>query len=395
MRTVGIVAEYNPFHQGHLYHLREAQRQSGAECTAVVMSGNFTQRGSPALLDKHSRAEAAVRCGADLVLELPLTFSVASAERFAAGGVSVLKRFADVLSFGAENDDASLYSAAADFLISAEGKEALRKGIRTGLSYPAALEKAAEGLDPAARELFSMPNAILGIEYVKAIRRSSALLPFLPVRRKGSDHNAEDLPDGYSASVLRKLPPEVMAEYLPEESGKILLREAGEGRALTDLALYDAEMMACLRRMDVKDWQEVAGISEGLENRLMDAVRKTADPEEAVRLANSSRYPSSRIRRIMLSAYLGITRERILSFPEPKYARVLAFSSKGQALIASQKDSGFPLIVNGSRARFLPEELNREFCREAAADDLYYMARATLRDREAGTAFTRKPYVAP
>ena len=394
MRTVGIVAEYNPFHKGHLYHLEEAKSRAGAECSVVVMSGNFTQRGTPALLDKFTRAEAAVRCGADLVLELPLVFSVASAERFAAGGVSILSRFADALSFGAECEDASAYVSVAEFLTSSAGKDAIREGLHKGLSYPAALEKAASRLSPEEKKLLSEPNAILGIEYVKAIGKLPSPLPFLPIGRIGSPHNAKTPPDGYSASSLRSLPPKELAAFLPEASADVLLREAEKGRVLSDLSLYQAEMTSFLRRMTEREWQNVAGVSEGIENRILAAVKKTADPEEAVSLANSGRYPSSRIRRIMLSAYLGISRERIAAFPEPKYARVLAFTSKGRSLLASRKDSGFPLIVNGSRTRSLPKDLYQEFQREAAADDLYYMAFPLASARESGTAYVKKPYIA-
>lgn len=394
MKTVGIVAEYNPFHMGHLYHLREALRLSGADSSVIVMSGNFTQRGSPALLEKYSRAEAAVRCGADLVLELPLTFAVASAERFAYGGVSILNRIADVLSFGAEFEDGSLYAAAADLLLSPEGKTALREALQEGLSYPAALESAAGRLNPGVRELFSRPNAILGIEYAKALKKLASPLPILPVRRVGTLHDAKASADGYSASALRDLPPDEMAGFLPKESGEILLREARAGRVLSDRSLYDAEMTAFLRRMADEEWQDVAGVSEGIENRIAAAVRKTTDTEEAVNLANSGRYPSSRIRRIMLSAYLGITADRLRAFPEPRYARVLAFSRKGQVLLSSLNEQGFPLIVNGSRARYLPEELYREIRKEAAADDLYHMAMPSPPAREAGTAFRKKPYIA-
>ena len=395
MKTVGIVAEYNPFHKGHEYQLREAVRRSGADCSAVVMSGSFTQRGSPALLDKYARAEAAVRCGADLVLELPLTFAVASAERFALGGVSILSRFADVLSFGAECDDAPLYASVADFLLSSEGRDSLRGALQEGLSYPAALAKAAAGLGPEARGLLSRPNAMLGVEYVKAIRKLSLSLPFLPVARIGSGHDEEGVPDGYSASALRSLPADEMAGYLPRNSADVLLREAGKGCLLSDQSLYRAEMMACLRRMSEDEWQSVAGVSEGIENRILSAIRQTADPEEAVKLANSGRYPSSRIRRILLSAYLGITADRIRAFPEPRYARVLAVSRKGREILAAVKDSGFPLIVNGSRSRFLPKDDFREFQREAAADDLYYMAMPDPSARTAGTAFLKKPYIEP
>ena len=395
MKTVGVIAEYNPFHKGHLYHLQEAKKRSGADCAAVVMSGNFTQRGEPALIGKYARAESALKGGADLVLELPLSFSLASAERFALGGVSILSRLCRVLSFGAEEDDPALYFLAAEFISSEEGRKVIRENLRRGISYPAALEKAAAlSLPPAAKALFSHPNAILGIEYAKAIRKLASPLSILPVARIGALHDAEGDSDGYSASGIRKLEPGAAAALLPEESGKILLREAKAGRYMRDKSLFYAEMTAFLRRLSARDWEKVAGVSEGLENRVMEAVKKTADPEEAVRLANSARYPSSRVRRILLAAYLGLTSERAASFPEPRYVRALAFNEKGRSLLGKLREEGFPVITNGSKARSrLSPTLFEEFQSEALADDLYYMGLPDSAERLSGTAFLQKPVV--
>ncbi len=213
MKTAGIIAEYNPFHNGHLYQIEKVKSTLGADYVVVVSSGDFVQRGAPALLEKHVRAAMALSCGADLVLELPVCASAASAEFFAMGAVSILEGIGitDFLCFGAEDADPQKFSRAADLLLSESEsyKEELGELLRQGLSYPAARSRALSPLlseYPDMADFLSRPNNILGIEYVKALKRQRSSITPLPVKRAGAGYHQEEINPGEfpSASALRK-----------------------------------------------------------------------------------------------------------------------------------------------------------------------------------------------
>ncbi|MDR2167605.1 MAG: nucleotidyltransferase family protein, partial [Clostridiales bacterium] len=205
-KTCGIIAEYNPFHNGHKFHLEAAKRESSAENIVVVMSGNFVQRGEPAIICKFVRARAALLGGADIVLELPINFATASAEGFARGAVYILEKsgIIDALAFGCENNDLGILSEIANFLVNEteDFKAALRANLRQGKSFPVAR---AAALEQFSQEVLVAPNNILAIEYLKALRKfNSAIVPF-GVARKGVGHHGKELVGSFaSASALRR-----------------------------------------------------------------------------------------------------------------------------------------------------------------------------------------------
>ena len=338
MLTAGIIAEYNPFHFGHALLIRRL-RQLGATHIAVVMSGNFVQRGDAAVLSKWARAKQAMLSGADLVAELPLPWALAGAEKFAAGGVSLLKTLgADVIGFGSECGDMEQLRSAAQALSSPLLGEAMRKELASGKTFAAARQTAVEALFGAeTSEILREPNNILGIEYLKAAERLHAELVPWTVRREGPAHDSES-PEGASASARQirslLLDGRSCSEWMPESSWEILSRETAEGRAPADLRYAERAILAKLRCMTREEFSELPDLSEGLENRIFSALQKASTLEELYTMAKTKRYPLARIRRIVLSAFLGLKACHGAGFPP--YLRILGINGESGAQLLKQ-----------------------------------------------------------
>ncbi len=376
MKTCGIVAEFNPFHKGHEYLIKEG-RKKGAEGIICVMSGNFVQRGEPAVCSKWRRAEMALRCGADLVLELPVMWAAASAEKFAYGAVSVLNASgcADELLFGCENADEKSFFSAASLCLSEEYGEALRTFLSEGLSFPAARERAALSLsDGRTAGLLKTPNNILGTEYCKALLRLDSRMDISCVNRVGASHDSDGARDGFSsASAIRRIIAddiEKAAEFMPRESFELLKRADDEGRLLTDFKRLDLPLTAMLRRARAEELLSVPDVSEGLEYRIKEAAGKGTTLTEIADLAKSKRYTHSRLRRILLMFYLGIDNE--LSQGAPPYIRVLGFGGRGREILAQMKKSAsLPVIMRYNDIGKLGERCKKVFDAESRAVDMY------------------------
>ena len=333
MKITGIICEYNPFHLGHQRQLRLIRSEIGTEGAIVcLMSGNFVQRGHPAIVDKSLRAEAAVRCGADLVLELPVTASLSSAEGFAASGVKILSGFCDSLCFGSESGNEEALLATAQTLLSPDFPEKLRVYLDQGLSFPAA-RQAALGSD-----LLSKPNDILAVEYCKAILSQGSSMRPMVITRPGDYHAAMPDPENPSATALRSL----MAENAPwQTSVPSAAARIMEGAAIHRMAYGERAILCKLRTMTDAEFEALPYGSEGLWRKLMHASRKYASLEEILSEVKSKRYTRTRLDRMVMCAFLGITREM------PEYAaphvRVLAFNDKGREVLKKARQSGdFP-----------------------------------------------------
>ena len=363
MRTVGIVCEYNPLHKGHRKQLR-AVREFLGEDTAIVcaMSGNFVQRGMPAIVDKTLRAEAAVRCGADLVLELPVTRALQSAEGFAAGGVELLKGLCDTLCFGAETADREGLMACAKALISEDFPPLLREELEKGCSFPAARQAALErmGLDAA---IVREPNDILGIEYCKAILTQGADMDILPIKREGSYHAEIADNDNPSATAVRELMlyRHNWNAFVPRNARAIF-----EGAPLHTMAAGERAVLYRLRTMTDEAFEALPYGSEGLWRKFMRACREEATLEDIIAATKSKRYTRTRIDRMIMCAFLGIDRE-MLTAPVP-YARVLAFTDRGREILKGAKKTG-RYLNTGERAEGGFWEL------EKRCEDLYGLFR--------------------
>ena len=392
MRAVGIICEYNPFHSGHEFHIRRARECSGLP-VVCVMSGHFVQRGEAAVMNKFARAEAAVSCGADLVLELPLPWACAGAQRFAAGGVGLLSSSGVVshIAFGSESANLDAITAAARLTLDAGVNEQLRRLLSTGTAYAAARQRAVEMANPAAGALLSLPNDTLGIEYVRAILENGCPLTPVCIRREGAVHDGTAAGAFASASYIRALLRTGRADtaraYLPEPALHILARETEAGRAPVDGHMLDIAVMSVLRRMTAADFAKLPDVSEGLEYRLARAAREALDPADFCARVKTRRYSHARLRRICMSAFLGLTQE--MTQPAVPYARVLAFNDIGRALLREIRD--IPVITKAADGRNLGGAAARCLELEAHADDQYALAYPSRSARYGGQGWTQSP----
>lgn len=340
MRIVGIICEYNPFHRGHQRQLDLIRAQEGPDCAIVcLMSGNFVQRGHPALIDKSLRAQAAVECGADLVLELPVTACLCSAEGFAAGGVGILGDFCHKLCFGAENARGEILMHTARALLSQDFPFVLRTELDKGLSFPVARAKALEamGVDSG---ILSTPNNILAVEYCKAILQQGKPMEPMPIHRPGDYHDSQADLENPSATAVRGLwlQGQPWQDYVPVETHPIF-----ENASLHNLSAGERAVLARLRTMTEEEFECLPYGSEGLWRKLMHASRSCATLEQIACAVKSKRYTRTRIDRMIACAFLGLTEQNlVLNAP---YARVLSFNDKGREILKLARKCGlFPNI---------------------------------------------------
>ena len=374
MTVAGIVAEYNPLHNGHAFLIRQ-MRESGADCIAVVMSGNFVQRGEPAILSKWARTKQALRCGADLVVELPLPWAVAGAERFALGGVSVLTALGvDVISFGSECGDISRLKEARLALSSPRLHDAMQTSLQKGSTFAAARQQAVESLfGKETALLLREPNNILGVEYLKAMESTgSDAKPYTVKRTETFQQEDGTKGKATASSVIRAMMAkgEDFSEYVPVQSYQITESEIRSGRAPASLSLLDRSVLSFLRRMDRGTLSKLPDISEGLENRIFDAIQKAGSLPELFQLIKTKRYPMARIRRIILAAFLGI--EASDSAGTPPYLRVIGLGKNGADILRRAKQkSELPLVSRFSEANSLKGRAQKTMELENRATDLY------------------------
>ncbi|MGI5848562.1 MAG: nucleotidyltransferase family protein [Christensenellales bacterium] len=361
MRISGIVAEYNPFHSGHEKHILLTREKTGADLIVCAISGNFVQRGEPAVFDKWTRTACALKCGADAVLELPILYSIQSAEGFAAGGVAILDAAgAEAISFGCETEDVDSLTRAAEILINEtdEYKQDLKRYLSEGHSFPKARMKAAF---PYLPEEITMPNAILGIEYLKAILRSGSCMKPYPIKRIGEDYHSADiygiLP---SATAIRK----AFANHhdmlalgaMPTPCARYITKLLREGLLPVMPDCFDKELIFTLRREGTEYIKKLPDVSEGLENRIYNASLTSTTRKELIEKVKTKRYTYTRISRILLYALLGITRNMIAIRNHSKidHIRVLGVKNAG-VLSALSKTARVPLVVGSITSSSYPD----------------------------------------
>lgn len=379
MNVAGMIVEYNPMHGGHLHLLRETRRLLGEDCAIIcVMSGDFVQRGDFALLRRQARAKAAVKSGADLVLELPVVWATASAEGFARGAVETLAAtgLCTHLVFGSECGDADALMRLAAVLEGEEFSQKLREELKAGDSFPAARERAVgkiAGEETAA--LLKNPNNILGVEYCRAILKSGAAMKLVTVQRTGAAHDAETAENGIaSASMIRRLLKEggreealsLMAPAMKEA----YLEEEAQGRAPVFSETMERTILYRLRSMSRQEFAALDEGKEGLFNRLYDLSRTASSLEELLAAAKTKRYAYARLRRMVLWAFLGL---RSADLPlHPLYIRPLAANAAGRELLGNMRASAkLPVVIKGADVRRLGGDAEALFTMEAAAADLY------------------------
>ena len=346
MKTVGIVAEYNPFHKGHEYQLKMARELSGCEAVAVVMSGNFVQRGEPAIIDKYKRAEAAVYGGADLVIELPMPFSCQNAEMFARAAILELKKLNIThLSFGCENDDINLLKEIAHNQVYDKNfSQAVKKELKKGISYPSAITNAMSFIhDDNIEFILKLPNNVLAIEYIKNSLKCGCDFEFVPIKRIGKNHNDKTISGVYdSATAIRK---NIIDDFknlqnlsLTEKSIEMIDKFYNEFGNFNSINNYLNYIYFHILQLGKEGLNEIYEVSEGLNNKIYENALKYESVDEFIMSLKSKRYTYSKIRRILLNILLNLKKNDIKNFMLPNnYIKVLAFNNVGRQILKDSK----------------------------------------------------------
>lgn len=359
MKTIGLIAEYNPFHNGHCLQIQEIRRRFPDAGIVVAMSGSFTQRGTVAILDKWRRAEAAVRHGASLVLELPTVFSTRSAQYFAEGGIRLLDRLGvvDVLVFGSECENLKTLARLADEIDANQQSAVLKNGLQKGGSYATAItETTAPDAD------IRQPNVILAVEYLRAIRRFHVNYSQMALPRFSAEHHNPAIPsEGNSpiasgsairASLTNGNESDAL-RAVPKDVGSMLSNASRHGFA--DMEHLFRPLLFKLLTASSENLRSNLGVNEGLEHRIRRAAFTVHSYSELIEAVRSKRYPLARVRRLMLHILLSLTTETASRFDDagPLYARILAFDDRGRRILRTAQEHAIIPIVT-KIARFLP-----------------------------------------
>ncbi len=378
MRIGGIIAEYDPFHNGHKKHI-DSLRAVGITHTVAVLSGGFTQRGEPATVTKFDRARMALAGGIDLVVENPLPFAMAPAERFATGGVGILHALGcvDTLSFGSECGNTEALARLADLTDSPDYSEALRAALADGIPYAAAMQRAVAACgDEGLAALLAHPNNTLGLEYIRAVRRLGADFCFHTLKRVGAAHNAADSVDDIaSASHIRALLHDGKladaAALMPPAAYAVLAEAHEAGRLPADVHKLEGALLARLRLMRDEDFAALPYLSEGLNNRLCRAVKAAGSYDALLEALKTRRYPAARLRRILWAALLDLPSED--TYPQPLYIRVLAINDRGREILAAAHPT-LPLVTRAAGIPSLSADARAMLSLEESATDLHALA---------------------
>jgi predicted nucleotidyltransferase len=380
MKITGIVAEYNPFHNGHRLHIEETRKKIPDTAIVCVMSGDFVQRGEAAVFSKHARAAAAVRAGADLILELPLPWALSSAEGFARGSVGILGELGAVsyLSFGSECGDLGILNALATAIMDPMLDAKLKERLSTGISYAQARQEAlSEEIGSLADHLKS-PNNILAVEYLKAIYSQRLRIEPITITRIGAGHDA---PGGSAGSIRGMIKTgEGINSYVPKEVLEVVNREIAQGRGPVFMDDLESALLSRLRMLSLEDFQSIPDAGEGLGNRLFAAAREEVSLDGVLSAAKTKRYALSRLRRMCLCAALGIKKGQADEIPP--YARVLAANERGRkAINMINERCRIPLITKPASIKELPPQSRKLFELESAAHDFYVLGYGAKNER--------------
>lgn len=377
MNVVGVVVEYNPFHNGHLYHLQHSLAACRAEFAVAAMSGNFLQRGEPAIVDKWARAAMAVAGGVDVVFELPAAFATHSAEYFAAGAVGLLNATGIVshLSFGSESGNLAAMLTLSRLLFDEPVplRDRLREEMTTGISYPAARAKAIlrylrevaplPAVTPEqAFGILARPNNTLAIEYLKALHATGSPIRPVTIPRIQAAYHDPLLPAGdiASATAIRRALQQTnrpdarpaglaaTARFVPAATLDILTDAINRGRGPVFWEAFAPIVLAALRRTDAATLVAIADVGEGMENRLLATARQASTVQELLATAKTKRYAWTRLQRILVHTLLNYTAEAAAAYRAagPQYLRVLAFSSRGRELLRTMRQTASVPIIH-------------------------------------------------
>lgn len=391
MNILGIIAEYNPFHNGHLYHLKSAKKQAKADYTICIMSGNFIQRGEPALVNKFKRVDMAIQNGIDLVLELPTYYAVSTAEKFANSSVKLLNEcHTNYISFGCENNNIFSLTSIANLLLEEpyEYQQELKNQLNLGLSYPNARSKAISQILNIPQNILNKPNNILAIEYLKSILKINPTIAVIPIQRVDSNYyDIDSKTNILSATGIReKLKnSEDIDIFLPQKS-LTLLNDTVFFEDFEQLILFS------LRKLSLSELKNLPDVTEGLENRIFSAILSSTSLFELIDKIKTKRYPLTRIKRIMISALLSLSKDELTQFDEsggPQYLRVLGCNEKGKELLSIiSKTSKLPIVTSVSKFLSNANDLQKRMLnKDILATNIYTLI---SKDKTVNLDYTRR-----
>lgn len=401
-KVLGIIAEYNPFHNGHLYHLETSKKITDCDYTVAIISGNFTQRGSTSVVDKWSKTKMALQNGVDLIIELPVLYSISSSENFADGAIKILNSLGiiDYLSFGSETPDITVLDSIADILCNEpkDYKKLLAAELDKGLSFPKARENALldyikntntfENDKPNFEEYkkaLSSPNNILGIEYLKALKKYNSSIKPVCISRFATDYNSFDFSGNIaSATAIRELIKNKdfnsIKTVVPKNSYSILMDCINSGHIVPDLNCFEKEIIYVLRKMSIEEISNLPDVSEGLEFSIKKAANSCNTIDEFLDVVKSKRYTVTRLQRILLYALLDISKEdmQLSKEVEMPYVRVLGFNDNGKKLVSEIATKHPELKLITSVKKFVDGNSDKDlqilFDKDVLATDVYSLA---------------------
>ncbi len=395
MKTMAIICEYNPFHNGHAYQISQHRSKYGVDCVIAVMSGNFVQRGTPALCDKWTRAKMAVMGGCDLVVELPTVFATQSAERFAFGAVSLINYInqVDYLSFGSECGDIALLKTLAEHILKPEFNYCVSNILKSGISYPAARQKAvSDSLGTVYSDLLAEPNNLLAVEYLKTLLTLGSNIKPITLKRTIGHHDTENSGEFCSATHLRNLilDGNDASAFIPKKSFNVFVEAIAEGKAPANNAPLDILFSYLLRMLTPDMLRRLPDMTEGLESRFIDASRSSLTFDEIIDAVKTKRYTRTRISRTLIHLLLGITKEDIKA--APNYLRVLAANSTGTEFLKNINKK-CNVITKTADANFDRTEGRNMFEIDCRSTDVYAQLYPIKKHNIKGIDFLQSPII--
>ena len=372
-KVLGIIAEYNPFHNGHALHITKSKEETGAEYTICIMSGNFVQRGNTSIVNKWIKTEMALKNGIDLVIELPTIYAISSAENFAEGAIKILNslKIVDTVSFGSEEADIDILNRLATILYNEPRKytELLNAELKKGLSFPKARENAVLLYlnDSKYFNILNQPNNTLAIEYLKALKKYKSHIRPITIKREKAFYNSNCIVDEYaSATAIRNMVIngqfDDIRKVMPRNSYDLLLDEIQNKRFVSDIAKFEKEILYTLRRLSTFDLKKFPEINEGLENAIKNAANSCNTLSKLINMIKSKRYTQTRIQRILLYILLNITKkDMIVSRKTVPYARILGYTSKGKELISKIYQANPKVTLITSVKKFIDSSNNKTY----------------------------------
>ena len=403
-KVLGIIAEYNPFHNGHLLHLTKSKEETGAEYSICIMSGNFVQRGNTSIVNKWVKTEMALKSGIDLVLELPTVYSISSAENFAEGAIKLLNslKIVDTVSFGSENSDIDILNRFSGILYEEPKQyvEFLNEELKKGLSFPKARENAILLYlnDQKYSNILNQPNNTLAIEYLKALKKYKSHIMPITIKREKAFYNSNCIVDEYaSATAIRNMIVNNqfndIRKVMPRLAYDLLMQEIENKQYVIDISKFEKEILYSIRRLSTADLKKFPEVNEGLENSIKNAANSCNTLAELINIIKTKRYTQTRIQRILLYILLNITKKDMyISRKTVPYARILGYSQKGKALISEIYKANPKIALITSVKNFFDSSNNKTYKhmlnKDVLATNIYTLAYKN--DSVANLDYTKK-----